>query len=65
MLQLNYLPCAHIQGQMVFIVFVILYINIQVKGFLFSDRSEPLISVFCVVDNIELWIASRDIRRQT
>lgn len=62
MLQLNYLPRAHIQGQMVFIIFVILHINIQVKGFLFSDRSEPLISVFCVVNNVELWIANRDIR---
>lgn len=62
MLQFNYLPCAHVQGQMVFIIFVILYINIQVKGFLFFDRSEPLISVLCVVNNIELWISSRDIR---
>lgn len=62
MLQFNYLPRAHIQGQMVFIVFVILYINIQVKSFLFSEGSEPLISVFCVVNNIELWITSRDIR---
>lgn len=62
MLQLNYLPCAHIQGQMVHIIFVILYINIQVKSFLFSHRSELLISVFCVVNNIELWIEYRDIR---
>lgn len=54
MLQQNYLPCAHIQGQMVHIIFIILYINIQVKSFLFLDRSETSISVFCVVNNIEL-----------
>lgn len=60
MLQLIHLPCAHIQSQMVFIIFIILYINIQVKGFLILDRSEPLIGVFCVVHDIELWIASTD-----
>lgn len=61
-LQLIYLPCAHIQSQVVFIIFIIFYINIQVKGFLILDRSEPLICVLCVVHNIELWVASTDIR---
>lgn len=62
MLQLIYLPCAHIQSQVVCIIFIIFYINIQVKGFLILDRSEPLIGVLCVVHNIQLWIASTDIR---